>query len=54
MKTNDFCMTDESLAAYLRYYYNYSPEGAQALIDRNRDADNRKALEDIIQIKKAN
>lgn len=45
-------MKDESLKAYLIYYYNYSPEGAQALIDRNQDEESRKALEDIVLLKK--
>lgn len=45
-------MTDLSLRAYLVYLCNYSEEGAQALINRNKIADDRQNLEDIIQLKK--
>lgn len=45
-------MTDESLIAYLVYYYHYTPDGAQALIDRNGDHEKRRNLEEIVDIKR--
>ena len=45
-------MNNESLRAYLIYFYNYTPDVAQALIDRNGSEENRRALEDIVNTKR--
>lgn len=45
-------LTYETLKKYLIEIYNYSDEGAKALIDRNSSASGRKTLEDIVELKK--
>lgn len=44
-------MTDDLLRAYLAQYYNYTFERAQALIENNRDEENRASLEAIVGMK---